>query len=225
MSLKQKPVLLFVFAHPDDDAFGPSGSLITLATEYDIYFLCATKGESGENHSNEQNAQLSAIREAEVRASAKVIGAKDVFFLGFHDGDLSNNLYHALADRIQTYVDTYKPEVLLTWEPKGVSGHIDHIVVSMVCHFVFERSPSIQKLMLYCLTTYQTDEFLENYFIYRPPGYERSQVDVIYDTSEVWDQKMKAMECHKSQKGDFEKILKRPKVRLMEDCYMIVTKS
>lgn len=225
MSPKQKPTLLFVFAHPDDDAFGPSGSLIKLSREYDVYFLCATKGESGQNHAQKSSAPLSEIRAEEVLESARIIGAKDVFFLGFIDGNLCNNNYHQLADTVQTYIDRLRPEVLLTWEPRGVSGHIDHMVVSSVCHYVFYRSPSIRKLMLYCLSEYQTSQFLEGYFVYRPPGYKQEEIDVVYDTSDVWEQKVKAMKCHNSQIKDFERIMKRPKVRLMEDCYQIITKA
>lgn len=225
MTKSPRPTLLFVFAHPDDDAFGPSGSLIKLAQEYDIHFLCATKGEVGKNHGENTGQDIAEVRAREVRESAQVIGAKDVYFLGFRDGDLCNNSYHALAEKVQHYVDILKPEVLLTWEPMGVSGHIDHIVVSMVCHYVFYRNECIKTLMLYCLSEYQTNQFLENYFIYRPPGYARHDIDVVYDISDVWDQKIQAMQCHKSQIKDMEKILKRPKVRLMEDCYLIKRKS
>lgn len=224
MARSHKPVLLFVFAHPDDDAFGPSGSLIKLSRQFDIYFLCATRGESGQGHAVGQGLDLATVREGEVRESAKVIGARGVYFLGFRDGDLSNNLYHALAERIQGYIDRLQPEVLLTWEPRGVSGHIDHIVVSMVCHYLFERCEGIRQLMLYCLSQYQTDQFLEGYFIYRPPGYRPEEIDLIFDTSDVWDRKMRAMQCHRSQVADMHKILERPRVRLMEDCYIVKNK-
>lgn len=225
MATKEKPRLLFTFAHPDDDAFGPAGSLIKFARDYDIYFLCATKGESGTNHSEEKERPIQTLREKEVVASSQVIGAKGIHFLGFTDGDLSNNLYHQLAERIQHYVDLYQPEVLLTWEPRGVSGHIDHIVVSMVTHYVFERSPSVKSLYLYCKSESQTRGFLPGYFIYRPPGYPQDEIDLVVDVSDVWEQKKRAMECHKTQVDDMRKILARPPVMMMEDCYMILQKD
>ena len=223
MKAKYKPKLLFIFAHPDDEAFGPSGSLIKMTKEYDIYFLCATKGEAGVNSIDCDN-NISSIRQQELIASTKIIGAKDVHFLGFCDGRLCNDLYHELADKIQYYVNLYKPEVLMSWENRGVSGHIDHIVVSMVTHFVFYRSPVVKRLLLYCLSKYQTNQFLENYYIYRPDGYNRQEIDIVYDTSDVWDQKLKAMKAHRSQIADLQKIMNRPKVRLMEDCYIEVKK-
>jgi len=217
-----KPRLLFVFAHPDDDAFGPSGTLIKMSNDYDIHFLCVTKGQNGENHSGEATVSLGEIREQEVRASAKIIGAKSVNFLSFTDGELCNNLYGEITKGVQAHVDLLQPSILMTWEPKGITGHIDHIVVSLVCHFVFYKNPKIEKLMLYCLSQYQTQQFLNNYFIYRPIGYKPSEIDLVVDISEVWDKKIESIKCHKTQIKDFKKILNRPKIRLMEDCFIIL---
>ncbi len=220
-----KPNLLFVFAHPDDDAFGPSGTLIMMSKDYDVHFLCVTKGQSGENHGNEKGKSLAEIREDEVRASSRIIGAKSIEFLDFVDGELCNNTYHEISSAIQKRVDLLQPYILMTWEPRGVTGHIDHIVVSMACHFVYQRSPIINKLMLYCLNKYQTSHFLEGYFIYRPPGYDPKDIDLVVDVSSAWDQKIEAIKCHKSQIKDFQKIMNRPKIRLMEDCFIVLDKA
>lgn len=220
-----KPNLLFVFAHPDDDAFGPSGTLIMMSKDYDIHFLCVTKGQSGENHSNNTSESLSKIREREVRASSKIIGANSIKFLDFVDGELCNNSYHDITAAIRRHVDLLQPSILMTFEPRGVTGHIDHIVVSMACHFVYQQSPYVNKLMLYCLNKYQASHFLEGYFIYRPPGYDPKDIDLVVDVSSVWDKKIEAIKCHKSQSKDFQKIMNRPKIRLMEDCFQVLEKD
>lgn len=220
-----KPCLLFVFAHPDDDAFGPSGTLIKMSKEYDVHFLCVTRGQNGENHSSETTLSLGEIREQEVRASAKIIGAKSVSFLSFTDGELCNNTYHKVAADLKKHIELLQPSILMTWEPRGLTGHIDHIVVSMVCHYVFYQYEYIEKLMLYCLSTYQTKEFLNDYFIYRPPGYKPKDIDLVVDVSDVWDRKIEAIKCHESQIKDFQKIMNRPKIRLMEDCFQVLEKE
>lgn len=63
------------------------------------------------------------------------MGVKKVHFLDFLDGTLSNNLYHKLADKIEGHLKKLKPHTVITFEPLGVSGHIDHITVSMVTTF------------------------------------------------------------------------------------------
>ena len=35
-----------VFAHPDDEALGPSGTIATLAKDYQVYLICVTSGEA-----------------------------------------------------------------------------------------------------------------------------------------------------------------------------------
>lgn len=202
-----------VFAHPDDEAFGPGGTIAKLAKDHEVYILCATKGQRGEV-SKRISGTLGQERAQELLASAKILGVKKVYFLGFKDGTLSNSLYHKLAEKVMKYVEELKPEIMVTFEPHGVSGHIDHITVSMVSNYVFDRSPYVKKLMMHA-TLDEIASLRKDYFIYFPPGYKKDEIDEIVDTHEVWDQKVAAMYCHQSQMHDIRKILaiyeKRPK--------------
>lgn len=222
MAVKKKAVA--IFAHPDDEAFGPSGTLFKLAKKYDLYLLCATKGEIGQNSSTSKKP-LHEIRADELRKSAKILGIKKVYFLGFVDGTLSNALYHNISAKIEARLKVLKPELILTMNPNGGSGHIDHIVVSMVSSFVFERLKFIKKIMYTAMTTQFTDRWKKNsYFIYRPPGIPRSSVDEIVDVSDVWDTKIAAMEVHKSQSDDYKRIIKM-REGLPKEEYFIVRKK
>jgi len=202
-----------VFAHPDDEAFGPGGTIAKLAKDHEVYILCATKGQRGEV-SKRISGTLGQERAQELLASAKILGVKKVYFLGFKDGTLSNSLYHKLAEKVMKYVEELKPEIMITFEPHGVSGHIDHITVSMVSNYIFDRSPYVKKLMMHA-TLDEIASLRKDYFIYFPPGYKKDEIDEIVDTHEVWDQKVAAMYCHGSQMHDIRKILdiyeKRPK--------------
>ncbi len=202
-----KKTVVAIFAHPDDEAFGPSGTIYKLSKEYDVYILCATKGEIGQG--GDGKTPLSEVRAEELRQSAKILGVKDVYFLGFTDGTLSNSLYHKLADAIEVYLKKLKPEIVLTMNPNGGSGHIDHIVVSMVASFVFEKLSFIKKIMYSATTIQQTDAWKKfPYFVYRPDGIPRSGVDEVVDVADVWDVKLAAMEQHKSQVDDYKRIVK-----------------
>ncbi len=203
----KKKVIAVIVAHPDDEAFGPSGTIAKYVREgHDVYILCVTKGEEGDQHKKEDLREIHHIREEELRSSAKVLGAKDVIFLGFRDGSLSNNLYHQLADKITEVLKQIRADMIITFEFRGVSGHIDHIAVSMVSSYVFEHLDSIKTIYYYCSTKkargLQYKYRPEGYFIYFPPGYDPEDVDKIIDIADVWDTKMKAMNCHKSQLKD-----------------------
>lgn len=211
--------LVCIFAHPDDEAFGPAGTIIKLSHEYDIYILCATRGESGGNYDN-----IADTRSKELRASAEILGVKKVYFLGFIDGTLSNSLYNKLAQKIERKLKELKPEVVMTFEPRGISGHIDHITVSMVTSFVFTKLKFIKKLLYSCISEEGRNPIGDSYFIYFPPGYKKREIDEVIDVSDVWDQKIKAMFAHRSQIKDAERILKMRQTLPKEEYFLIIKK-
>lgn len=201
--------IVCIFAHPDDEAFGPGGTIAKLSKEYNIYLLCATKGQIGKEGRNlrSSSSSLAKIRTNELLKSAKILGVKKVYFLGFKDGELSNNLYHKLASKVQSHLKKLKPEIVITYEPQGVSGHIDHITVSMVTMFSVQKLKFIKEVWMVCRPKEQA-RTRQNYFIYFPPGYKSSQIDKVVDISDVWEKKVEAMIQHKSQFKDFQRIMK-----------------
>ncbi|MGE5042280.1 MAG: PIG-L deacetylase family protein [Candidatus Levyibacteriota bacterium] len=218
--MKKKKTVVCVFAHPDDEAFGPSGTIHKLSKDYDVYILCATKGQAGQDSRSESSESLAARRARELRESAKHIGVKKVYFLGFKDGTLSNNLYHKLADKIRKHLEDLKPELVITFEPQGVSGHIDHITVSMATSFVVLKLNFIKEIWYHCILKARALK-RRDYFIYFPSGYKRSEVDKIVDISDVWTIKEKAMLKHESQRHDAERILKEAKGFPKEEYFLV----
>ena len=200
--------IVCIFAHPDDEAFGPGGTIAKLSKKHNVYLLCATKGEVGtkgktlKNHSS----KLGNTREEELKNSAKVLGVRKVYFLGFKDGELSNNLYHKLASKIHLHLKKLKPSIVITYEPLGISGHIDHITVSMVTMFVIKKLKFVKELWQVCLPE-ETAKTRKNYYICFSPGYKKSEIDKIVDISDVWGTKLEAIKQHESQYKDFNKIL------------------
>jgi len=196
-----------IFAHPDDEAFGPGGTIAKLAKTRNVYIICATKGEAGKHKGKNNKKNLGNIRANELRESAKVLGVKKVFFLEFKDGTLSNNLYHDIARKIESILKRLKPDTILTYEPRGISGHLDHIAMSLISSYLFERLAFIKKLMQFCVLDTPERRKMK-YFIYFPPGYKKSEIDLVSDVRGVWDIKIQAMLQHKSQIHDIERILK-----------------
>ena len=200
--------IIAVFAHPDDEAFGPSGTIAKLAKDNNVILLCATRGEAGEHHDPAEQARLAQIREKELENSAKILGVKQIHFLGFKDGELCNNLYHKLAESIEHYCKKYQPGMLITTELRGISGHLDHIAVALTTTYVFYRLPYIKELYYYCLTEDRRAQ-IEDYFIYFPKGYNKSDIDLTNDISDVWEQKINSIRAHESQKKDGTTIISR----------------
>ncbi len=210
-----------VFAHPDDETFGPGGTLAKFAKDNDVYIICATNGEYA---TGKLDKKLGEERRLELKKSAKDLGVKKVFFLGFQDGSLSNNLYHKVAEKVKKILVQLKPDILITFEPHGVSGHIDHIFMSMVTSFVFPQIKSAKKIMQYCMRYERSELMREKYFIHFPPGYHDEEIDEVIDVSDVWETKVQAMHRHQSQIQDVNRILTQTKNFPKEENFLIIEK-
>lgn len=218
MKLKNKKVLC-VFAHPDDESFGPGGSIAVLAQENEVQLICVTDGNDPGKSEN-----LTEIRKSELQQAAKILGIQKLYFLNYEDGSLRNDIYHSLADKIQKVADSFKPDILVTFELRGVSGHVDHMALSAITSFVFDRSTFVSELWYYC----ESEEFLTRfptYFIFFPPGFKRNQVDKIIDVSSVWETKLTAMRAHYSQKDDAELIIKCMEGLPQEEYFLVRKKK
>ncbi len=206
--------LLAVFAHPDDEAFGPGGTLALYAKQgVEIHLLCATRGESGKRHASITHAAgtaIHSIREKELMASIQVLGIKRVEFLDYFDGHLCNAVYHEIAGKIQQKIELFAPQVVMTFDRLGVSGHIDHMALSMMTTYAFKKSSIAKKLYYYCLTktVREADAGVDDYFIYFPEGYAEDDVTTWIDYTSVWEVKKNAMQQHKSQQSDVDDILR-----------------
>ncbi len=211
-----------IFAHPDDEALGPSGTLALLAQDHDVYLICVTSGEAA-GRTHEEKLIIGEQRRNELLTSAKILGVKEVFFLGYEDGELKNNCYHQLADDISQKVEDLRPDTLMTFELRGVSGHTDHIAVAFITTFVFKRYSFLKKLMYY-VTAKAKSEQRDDYFIYFPKGYEREEVDEIVNVEKVWETKVKAMHAHISQMKDVESVLKSSLKSPKEEYFLILEK-
>ena len=120
--------LLAVVAHPDDESFGLGALLAEASTAgWSIGVLCATHGEASTLHG--VAGDLHAVRELELRRAAQHLGVSWVRLLDHPDG--------ALADQADTWVDDvaaavaqFRPDLLLTFDPNGITGHADHIAAT-----------------------------------------------------------------------------------------------
>ncbi len=194
-----KKTVLAIFAHPDDEAFGPAGTIALLSQEYDLKLVCVTNGGEGERPDN--FADLVQLRRRELESSAQVLGVSDVLHLGFKDGSLSNGIYHTVGKKIREIADETKPEMVLTFEPRGLTGHLDHIAVTSIVNHIYNETEFIKKILYYSLLREQT-ELIRSYFVHFPDGYEKAEISSSVDISSVYSRKMAAIQAHSSQKND-----------------------
>jgi LmbE family N-acetylglucosaminyl deacetylase len=120
--------VLVVLAHPDDPEFFCGATLARWAREgKEIRYLLLTCGDKGSDHPGMTPETLCADRQAEQRAAANVIGAKDVIFLNYRDGELTNtpDVRRAIVREIRRF----KPHSVVTCDPTTffrASAYVNH---------------------------------------------------------------------------------------------------
>jgi LmbE family N-acetylglucosaminyl deacetylase len=143
--------LISFHAHPDDEAIATSGAMARAKKEgHRVVLVVATRGEHGEIVPGvlDDGEQLGVRRVKETYASAEIIGADRVEFLGYVDSGMmgeptndepgsfwSADIEYA-ADRLATILNEEQrggTEVVLTvYDDNGGYGHPDHIQVHRV---------------------------------------------------------------------------------------------
>lgn len=217
--------LVCIFAHPDDEAFGPGGSILHFAQSCDVHLICVTDGGAGQSSDPQLATNLASVRKREMQESCQILGVKSVTFLDFVDGDLNNNNYHKVATKIKAILDTFSPDTLLTFNTDGVSGHLDHVAVAMITSFLFEKLSYVTQLLYFCEKSESKQTIKDDYFVYFPPGYKSDEVDLVLDVSRYHESHVKAMRKHVSQKEDCDWILSEFGDHLNTEYFRILHKS
>jgi len=212
-----KKIIFGIFAHPDDEAFGPAGTLIMEKTaENEVHLICATGGENGTNPDEVEN--LGEVRLSEWRAAGELIGADSMHHLGYEDGTLSNNVYLSTDDKVKTIVTEVlidKPDIeveFMTLDPNGLTGHIDHIVISRVATFVFftlkQADARFTRIRYSCFSNQDSPES-DYSWLYMDAGHAPEEIGETVDASEYLAQIKSVMNAHNSQRGDRDSLLAR----------------
>jgi len=216
-----KNLLIGIFAHPDDEAFGPSGTLLKLKDEgYDIHLILLTDGDAGMNIDNVPD--LAATRLAEWHTASEILGVTTTHPLHYPDGELENvdpNLLHekllkVIADILHSYKETTQLS-FMTFEPLGLTGHKDHISASQhTTHLAKELSA--KQVWYFCLDKSQAP--LENTAYYEPRAREDTYITHRIDISPYLHDKHRMMDAHVSQRNDAEAM---KKLDLRAECFHI----
>lgn len=138
--------LLFVHAHPDDEA---SKGAATAARYVDegarVVLVTCTGGEAGEllneNYGSEiGEGALAEIRARELEASVKIIGFHEAYQLGFHDsgyhedpsgvpeGTFARTSSDESGAALAAVLRRERPQVVVTYPEDGGYPHPDHIM-------------------------------------------------------------------------------------------------
>lgn len=127
MMEKERHVLV-IFPHPDDEAFGVSGTIsLHIDNGTPVTYACLTLGEMGRNMGNPPFATretLPKIRKEELEEAARVLGIQDLRMLGYRDKTVEFEDEEKLANRLGVIIGETNPSLIITFYP-GYAVHPD----------------------------------------------------------------------------------------------------
>jgi LmbE family N-acetylglucosaminyl deacetylase len=144
---RSTPVLLAIFAHPDDEASVSAVLAKYAAAGARVHLAIATDGRLGVNEHAGIPAgdALAAARVRESQCATEKLGIEAPVLFGLHDqmkmGEGLPRYFEQMAElrtRVTQLFEELKPDVVITWGPSGWTGHPDHRVVSAVVTEVFQ---------------------------------------------------------------------------------------
>jgi len=140
--------LVFLHAHPDDEALFTAGTMARAAAEgHRVVLVVATSGDQGlAAQSFGTGDNLAAVRLSELQRSADALGVARTVLLGYGDSGLLGDAAirpgfptpfvaaapEEAAERVAAVLREEAADVLTTYDPAGGYGHPDHKQVHRV---------------------------------------------------------------------------------------------
>jgi LmbE family N-acetylglucosaminyl deacetylase len=195
--VKAGPVLVLI-AHPDDELFA-SGLLCELAARgREVHIACLTRGEGGATGGGNRDA-LGRTREAELRASAAVLGITEVSFLNHVDPLGKPHRTYApavpvadLSIQIAELIQETAPAFAITHGSGGEYWHPAHLLMHRA---LFKAAGG--RLPILTLHAWQEGHALPGLLNRDDPA------DLLIDASAHREQRLAAFRAHRSQHGYF----------------------
>lgn len=190
MNLEKERHLLVIFPHPDDEAFGVSGTIAKhVRNGTPVTYTCLTLGQMGRNMGNPPFAtreSLPQIRKKELKEAAEVLGIQDLRMLGYRDKTIEFLNEEGLINEFTSIIKEVNPSLIITFYP-GYSVHPDHDACGSAVVKAVERLTDKDRPKLHCVAFSNNCEE------------EIGPADIVQDVSEFSDIKVAAIGAHRSQ--------------------------
>ena len=183
--------------------------------------ICATRGEAGQSAGlAETREALAALRSAELRCSAEVLGVGELVILDYADGAGASWDLADLADTLAAHIRRIAADAVITFDDQGITRHPDHVALHRAVRLALEAAPDrlgVRRLWYQVVTCPQeASPEGPTYACVSPEA-----VDVTVDIRAVEPLKRAALACHRSQAADTRWMLDQPEGSLAAEHYVL----
>lgn len=218
--------VLMVWAHPDDEAFGPAGLVRSLHERgVRLVMVTATCGEAGNlgNPPRATRETLGKVRAEELRLSARILGIDELLLWDYPDGRVQHVNHSRFRQRLLKLFAAERPSAVLTFGPDGVYGHPDHIAVSTLTTQAFAQylaANPAQEPRLYYVTADPDQERLPPNAAGSDDAPPPSPPTTVVDVADFAEIKRQALAAHASQHADWERVLGQAPPRWLTHAFL-----
>ncbi len=199
--------VMSIHAHPDDQEFTIGGTLAKWAAAgSEIITVCVTSGDAGSNKYTPESMTreaLAPVREQEQRNACKVLGVKEVLFLGYPDSMLEPSI--VLRRELTRLIRKYRPDAVMCGDPTvrfhgdNYMNHPDHRAAADAALDAVFPSACTKFIFIELLEEGLEPHQVTNVFLF---GSEKPNVFI--DVSATLETKLAALREHKSQLGEWD---------------------
>ncbi len=190
--------ILAVFAHPDDESYGPAGTLAKYTVNgHHVSLVTLTQGEAGSLGGAKKMGEkaLAKKRVEELACAAKALQIPDLSVFNLPDKGLERIPAEEGIYLIMQEIRRVNPDVVITFHQEGISGHPDHRTVS---HWTFQAVKRIDRnirLFYYGVSPQQAKKVTGRKLFPIPP----EEITHCIEVGEYLSYKFKAIRCHQTQ--------------------------
>ncbi|MFH1277929.1 MAG: PIG-L deacetylase family protein [Candidatus Eisenbacteria bacterium] len=194
--------ILGVFAHPDDESYGPGGALARYALEGAavdlLVFTCGEAGSIGVSKELPRD-ELCRRRRGELGEACEALGVRDYRIVGLPDGSVGDTTDEEGARIVLGEIEGRRPRIVMTFHRDGVSGHPDHRAVTRFAREAFRRAGGggPRKLYEWALPESKVSLYKKERRIFAAP--EGEITTTIRVPGEAMDRKLEAIARHRTQ--------------------------
>ncbi|MEA2682010.1 MAG: hypothetical protein QOK05_338 [Chloroflexota bacterium] len=224
-----------VHAHPDDEGVQTGGVFVLAAQRgFETVLVTCTNGEMGDSpdglkpeSAGHDAASTSELRLRELHKAVEalqighleLLGYRDSGMMGWPQNDDPNCFWRTPLEtataRVVELFERYRPDVVVTYDDKGLYGHPDHIQAHRATIAAAEQTGIPKKIYEIAFPLSMMKAFAE---MQRQTGSEEAPsedaappfgtpdelITTTVDVSSVWEAKKAAVWAHESQAANFD---------------------
>jgi LmbE family N-acetylglucosaminyl deacetylase len=210
----EKLSLLAIFAHPEDESFGPAGTLSKYASEgVSVSLVTATR-----RHALAEEAEA-GDHNRERACSCSASGVRRACLFNHRPGELNQVASSVVVERLVRLIREVRPQVIITFGPNGLVADLDHQIIDAAAKTAFQCAGDSLQFAQHLregLTAFAPQKF---YYCVLPQSavarwgvdglnaVPDTQVTTILDVSDYSQAMKNALYCQRHHAVDFARML------------------